>query len=249
MQKDDALTIALFRYQVVAPLTVINGERGSLKLAIRRRAAEFHNHPLKGPTRYTFATLEEWFYNYKNHGLEGLRPRPRKDRGRSRKIDDAMADEIEHLAEGRPYLDGPGLLKELSTRVEATKLPSLSTLYRFLRARGLDQRQAPARRDHRAFSFELAGDCWQSDVMYGPRLATREGTRRRVYLIAVLDDATRLVPHAQFYYEQHLRSLKDCFKQALLKRCVPVRFYVDYVPGNIIHVRCRVRLCGRPIAA
>ena len=32
---------------------------------------------------------------------------------------------------------------------------------------------------------------------------------------------------AEFYFEQALRSLKDCMKQALLKRGVPTRFYVD----------------------
>lgn len=243
MPEDEALEITLFRYQVIAPLLTLDGERGSLKTALRRRAAEPHIHPQKGPTRYAYATIEEWFYGYRTHGLDGLKPRPRKDRGQSRKIDDAVAEQIEQLAEGHPDLDGPGLLEELRVRVKAAGLPSLSTLYRFLRAKGLDQRQAPARRDHRAYAFDLAGDCWQSDVMYGPTLATRKGTRRRVYLLAVMDDATRLVPHAQFYFEQHLRSLKDCLKQALLKRGVPTRFYVDN--GKIFRSRMILQVGAR----
>lgn len=243
MQEDQATKIALFRYQVIAPLFTLDGTRGSLKIAIQRRAAEMHLHPCKGPTRYTYATIEEWFYHYRSHGLDALKPSPRKDRGQSRKIDDATADVIEQLAEGHPDLDGPGLLAELRTSVDPTQVPSLSTLYRFLHARGLDQRQAPARRDHRAYAFEFAGECWQSDVMYGPSLATREGTRRRVYLLAVMDDATRLVPHAQFYFEQHLRCLKDCLKQALLKRGVPVRFYCDN--GKIFRSRLMLQVGAR----
>jgi len=243
MPKDEALEIALFRFQVIAPMFTLDGERGSLKTAIRRRAAETHIHPQKGPTRYAYATIEEWYYAYRTDGLDGLQPRPRKDRGQSRKIDDLVAEEIEKLVDGHPELDGPGLLKELRTQVEEAKLPSISTLYRFLRARGLDQRQAPARRDHRAYAFDLAGDCWQSDVMYGPSLATREGRRRRVYLIAVMDDATRLVPHAQFYFEQHLRSLKHCLKQALMKRGVPHRFYVDN--GKIFRSRMILQVGAR----
>ena len=33
--------------------------------------------------------------------------------------------------------------------------------------------------------------------------------------------------HAQFYFAQDLESLKDCFKQAFLKRGIPERLYVD----------------------
>jgi hypothetical protein len=36
-----------------------------------------------------------------------------------------------------------------------------------------------------------------------------------------------LICHAQFYHEENLRSLKDCLKQALLKRGRPKRLYMD----------------------
>jgi putative transposase len=243
MPDEPAKHLALFRYQVIAPLLAWDGPRGTLRQAITALAARTHDHPYKGPVRLSFATIEEWLYLFKRNGFEGLLPRRRKDRGHSRKIDDALAETIEHLAEGRPELDGPGLLAELRTRFAADQLPSLSTLYRFLRARGLDQRKAPARRDHRAYAFEQAGDCWQADVMYGPTLATPSGTRRRTYLLAVLDDASRLVPHAQFYFHQHLRTLKDCLKQAFLKRGLPKRLYVDN--GRIFRSRLILHLGAR----
>ena len=53
------------------------------------------------------------------------------------------------------------------------------------------------------------------DIMYGPDLPTRKGTRRRTYLFAILDDATRLIAHAQFYFEQHLITLKDALNRLL----------------------------------
>jgi hypothetical protein len=112
-----------------------------------------------------------------------------------------------------------------------------------LRIRGLDQRRAPGRKDHRAFAFDLAGDCWQGDVMYGPALPTKDGERRKTYLLAILDDATRVIVHAEFYFEQHLRTLKDCLKQAMLKRGVPRRFYFDN--GQIFRSRLLLALCAR----
>jgi transposase InsO family protein len=171
-------------------------------------------------------------------------PAPRNDKRKSRAIDDALGEKIETLVKARPQLDGPGILAELQVGAgKADPLPSLSTLYRFLRARGLQTRRSPPRQDHRAYAFELAGDCWQCDVMYGPAVPTPEGKRRKTYLIAILDDATRLVVHGQFYFEQHLRSLKDCMKQGFKKRGLPRRFYVDQ--GKIFRSRMILLLSAR----
>jgi transposase InsO family protein len=184
-----------------------------------------HTHPQKGPIRIGLGTIEEWYYLYRKDGLPGLRPQARKDRGRSRGIDDPTAEAIQRLIEEHPDLDGPGVLAEL--RALSLPVPSLSTYYRFVKARGLDALKRAPRADHRAYAFELPGDCWECDVMYGPHLPGVDGRRRKTYLFAILDDATRLIAHAQFYYDQHLRALKDCLKQALLKRGLPKRFYVD----------------------
>lgn len=118
-------------------------------------------------------------YRYKRDGLDGLKPLPQMDRGRSRIITDELADMIETLAKSRPELDGPGIIAELRCCCNGDPLPSMTSLYRFLRARGLDQRAAPRRQDHRAYSYDLAGDCWQIDVMYGPALPIQQGTRRQ----------------------------------------------------------------------
>jgi putative transposase len=235
--------LALFRYAIIAPLLSITGPRGTQKREIEKLAQRQHNHPRRGPITIGAGTIEEWLLRYRRSGLDGLEDGRRSDLGKSRRIDDEVADAIVDLAEARPELDGPGLLAELGVVHSDAQTPSLSTLYRFLRVRGLDQRQAPTRKDHRAFAFDLAGDCWQGDVMYGPSLPTKDGGRRKTYLIAILDDASRLVVHAEFYFEQHLRSLKDCLKQAMLKRGVPRRFYFDN--GKIFRSRLLLALCAR----
>lgn len=235
--------VALFRYAIIAPLLATDGPRGTLKREIGKLTAKPHEHPRRGAISVGAGTIEEWLLRYRRGGLDGLEDSRRSDLGKSRRIDAATGDAIADLAESRPELDGPGLLAELSTSRAGATLPSLATLYRFLRARGLDQRRAPTRKDHRAFAFDLAGDCWQGDVMYGPTLPTKDGQRRKTYLIAILDDASRVIVHAEFYFEQHLRSLKDCLKQALLKRGVPRRFYFDN--GQIFRSRLLLALCAR----
>jgi putative transposase len=46
-------------------------------------------------------------------------------------------------------------------------------------------------------------------------------------LRAILDDASRLIPHAQFYASQGLDACLDCLRQAVAARGVPVRLYMD----------------------
>ena len=46
-------------------------------------------------------------------------------------------------------------------------------------------------------------------------------------LHAILDDASRLIPHAQFYPSQGLDACLDCLRQAVAARGVPVRLYMD----------------------
>lgn len=236
--------VALFRYEVIASLLLIEPGKAGVGAAIRALSERTFDHPSRGRVRLGYGTIEEWLYLYRKGGLAALTVRARRDAGKSRRIDDEVAERIEELAQAKEPLDGPGILAELGAD-EATKdrVPSLSTLYRFLRSRGLDLSRPAAAKDHRAFAFDLAGDCWQVDVMYGPSLATRAGRRRRTYLIAVLDDATRVVAHGQFYFEQHLRSLKDALKQAFLKRGLPRRLYADQ--GRIFKSRPLLAVCAR----
>ena len=49
----------------------------------------------------------------------------------------------------------------------------------------------------------------------------------QAYLHAILDDASRLIPHAQFYPHQGLEACLDCLRQAVAARGLPVRLYMD----------------------
>jgi len=118
-----------------------------------------------------------------------------------------------------------------------------SDAYRFLRTRGIDLARTPPSTDHRAFAFDRAADCWQVDVMYVPSIATNTGTRRKTYPIVVVDGATRLVAHAEFEFEPHLRSLKDALKQAFFKRGLPRRRYTD--DGKVFRSRLLLAVCAR----
>jgi transposase InsO family protein len=106
------------------------------------------------------------------------------------------------------------------------------TLRRHLARRGAtayqllaDQRPKPYRR----FQRSHFGDLWQGDAMDGPYLPdpAKPDKQRQVFLFAFFDDHSRLVPHAQFYWNEQLPRMEDCFKRAILRYGRPLAIYVD----------------------
>ena len=62
--------------------------------------------------------------------------------------------------------------------------------------------------------------------MHGPAAAADRRQRRTCYLIAFLDDATRLCPFAAFARAENTTAFLPVFKQALIRRGLPQRLYV-----------------------
>jgi transposase InsO family protein len=114
--------------------------------------------------------------------------------------------------------------------VDAEQYLAESTVWRLLRREGLMQPSEQAAVDRRRFEAELPNDLWQSDVMHGPSV-TVDGKNRKAYLIAFIDDMSRLICHAQFYLSENLNSYLDALRQALLTRGLPRKLYVDNGPA------------------
>jgi transposase InsO family protein len=101
-----------------------------------------------------------------------------------------------------------------------------SSVHRLLKREGLNRPAEQKAEDRRKFEAELANEIWQSDVMHGPMARVGE-KMRKTYLIAFLDDHSRLVPHGEFYLSEGLVCFLDAFEKCLLKRGLPRKLYVD----------------------
>src|SRR5690606_30675932 len=75
--------------------------------------------------------------------------------------------------------------------------------------------------------FEEAGELWMSDVMHGPAVPDERRRKRKTYLIGLLDDATRVVSYAAFAQSENTAALLPVLEQAVRRRGIPKRLYVD----------------------
>jgi transposase InsO family protein len=117
---------------------------------------------------------------------------------------------------------------ELAGIAEGVQLAP-ATVHRLLSRHGLMEKkpQQPSSKDRRRFAYERAGELWMSDVMHGPAVTAEGGRKRKSYLIALLDDATRVVPFAAFALAENTAAFLPVLQQAILRRGVPKRLYVD----------------------
>ncbi len=227
---DKAEKTALFRYGLIAPLVLETLPRGELTRRAQEIAARLYDIPYSGRRSLSVDTLLDWALRYRQDGFPALVPKARQDRGQMRAVPPETAALIERLKRENPHRTGTALLRELALTSEQNKAGlSSSTLYRFLRARGLTERQLLLDKTtaHKKYEAQSANQIWQSDMLFGPWVERPGGGKRQVFLQATLDDASRLIPHAQFYPDQGLNSFLDCLRQAIAARGVPTRLYMD----------------------
>ena len=230
---DPAEKIALFRYGLIAPLVLETLPRGELTRRAQEIAARLYDFPHSTRRQVSVDTLLDWALRYRRNGLPALAPRPRHDRGQLRVITEQTAALLERLKRENPHRTGTALLQQLALAGHHPQQPAVSpaTLYRFLRARGLTARQLlrdqAAAAAHKKYEAQFANQIWQSDLLFGPWVERPGGGKRQVFLQAALDDASRLIPHAQFYPHQGLEGFLDCLRQAVAARGLPTRLYMD----------------------
>lgn len=235
MNDEQKQQVAIFRFGVisdfVSPTRLAWGERARL---IKHKCERQWQIPFSSRTRLSPATIRSWIRAYEKSGqqIESLYPHSRSDRGQARAVDPETTLALIGLRKEMPQATVKGLIRTAQQRgvLDAEKFLAESTLWRLLKREGLMERTEKTAVDRRRFEAELPNDIWQSDVMHGPAVSV-EGKKRKTYLIAFLDDMSRLICHAQFYLSENLDSYLDSLRQALLTRGLPRKLYVDNGPA------------------
>lgn len=229
------------------------------------RALHLASQRLWGGQSYSASTLESWYYEFRAHGFAALQRKPRKDKGTRKALGPEAAQALLAMRRQHPHLKIKVLVRQLVEKgTLSTGTFSLPTVYRLLAEHGLDCRSAKNNPHLQNVptgptkSFECArpNELWMTDCMFGPTLKLSSGALVQTRLFALLDDCSRLVPHAQYYDSEKLASFLDCLRQALARRGFPEKLYTDRgkiftsYHLQIICANLGVRLChAKPYAA
>lgn len=198
---------------------------------------------------FTWRTISTWWYRYKVNGITGVQSRHRSDKGIPRKITpeellEAINAALPHFRQKRfnkmelfRFCIANGLLSK--NRISQT------TFFRLIREYDLLNIDAEKTSKIRmAFSMQYANELWQADTMFGPHVKDRLNNKSTaVKLIAFIDDASRVLCHGEFFFEENTASMVKAIRSAFYKRGVPEQLYVDN--GSIYSGAELTLICAR----
>lgn len=225
LDENTRTAIALKRFSLISP--VINGQVKNNKAYFSEVTAEKIEMPHYGYKHYSPKTIENWYCEYLKGGLDSLKPSTRGDKGGSRKIDFDTKENILTYLNKYPKAPKTVIYDMLITdNVIKSDSISLSSFYRFLKNTPKESILADETPEMKRFSHQFINELWQTDVMYGPYIKVGK-KKKQTYLFAYIDDASRLITHAEFRFLQNYESLRHSFKEAILKRGIPKLLYTD----------------------
>jgi len=222
--------IALFRYGLIADLIHLKrGERGLYK-KLREKAAQEWDIPGTLRRKVEAETIRGWLADYRRGGFDALVPKVRCDAGSGRAIPQDICDLLCETKEQHADFSVKLVIDDVTSKrtIPEGVVLAPSTVHRILSRAGLMQKKQgePTTKDRRRFAYEKAGELWMSDVMHGPAVATA-GRQGKTYLLATIDDATRMVPYAAFAFSENASAFLTVLEQGIRRRGIPKRLYVD----------------------
>jgi transposase InsO family protein len=232
---DDKL---LQRYELIAPLLNENID------AFERRRLRAQIMESSGKSE---RSLRRYIKNYKDNGYKSLAVIPRSDKGSLREVPEVAVDEAVKLRQELAsrsvrriieILEGEKIIKPGEVKRSSLNRHLIQRGYGAAQLRAEGKAAKPASR----FERKRRNDLWQLDVKYGNKVDA-DGGKKKTYLLTLIDDHTRMPMHSEWYSNQRLPILEDCFRKALLKFGKPTAALVDH--GKIFVSKWFKLACAR----
>jgi transposase InsO family protein len=219
----------------------------------------FHDETSGRDYRFTWRTIESWLYRFKKYGITSMDKKTRSDKNSYRKVQlNELAEAINDVLPTLRFNKTGVILKMalyrklLEQNYFSRSQLSQTSFYRMVRENDLlDIEQTKKLRQ--SFSMQFANELWQADTLYGPSIKQADGQWKKTFLIAFIDDASRVITHGEFFYADNTENMLDAFKSALFKRGKPQRLYFDngsnYKSNEILQacVRLDIHLSHAPV--
>jgi putative transposase len=215
---------ALWRFSLIAPL--LHRAAGvSLTAMARQLATEVKTAPTGELVLVAPETLLRWLRRYEAGGVPALEDQVRSDRGTSRALSAELVRRIQDLADDKPAWTVAAIHRHLQR--ELGRAVPIKPIYRLLKGR----RRTPPGEAHRKRPVGIPQILWLADTMHGPAVYGPRRKKRKSYLIAIFDDASRLVVGSAFTTADTTEALMPILREAVLARGLPHRLLVDNGPN------------------
>lgn len=228
MDQEKQHNIALMRYSVISP--VISGlweDYSSLTAFFNDASAKGVLAPDGSVKHFAPQTIERWYRSYKKGGFDALIPTGRVDQGLPRKLDAELQEQIKYLKSNYPRMSASAIHRQLRANgsIKAGSV-SESTVSRYVNQLALEMKTT-TNRDMRRYERPHINEVWCGDSSVGPYLKTSDGKKHKVYIIALIDDASRFIVGIDVFFNDNFVNLMSVMKSAVAKYGRPQMFNFD----------------------
>lgn len=228
MEQDKKHDIALMRYSVISPLiTGLQEDYPSLDAFFRDASLKGITAPDGSVRRYAPGTIEKWYRAYKQGGFDALLPTGRSDAGKPRKLDDGIQEHIRYLKTNYPRMSAAAIYRQLQDNgsIRHGEI-SESTINRYINLLALELKTT-TNQDMRRYERPHINEVWCGDSSVGPCLKTPDGKKHKLYIIALIDDASRFITGIDIFFNDNFVNLMSVMKSAVAKYGRPKLFNFD----------------------
>lgn len=228
MEQEKMQAVALMRYSAIAPLiTGLQEDYPSRDAFFRDASSKGVTAPDGSVKHYAPGTIEKWYYSYKESGFDGLLPSGRSDLGKPRKLDEALKEQIRYLKTKYPRISASAIFRQLRDNGSiAYGELSESTVTRYLKLLAAE-RKTSTNHDMRRYERPHINEVWCGDSSVGPYLRTADGQKRKVFIIALIDDASRFIVGIDLFFNDNFVNLMSVMKSSVAKYGRPQLFNFD----------------------
>lgn len=226
MTNEEREQIALFRYGIISPMISGMIEYKSVKDGLEKVGSREYEHPNGKRVRYSPTSIERWYYTYKKKGFEGLKPQKRKDEGGIRKLDKEIIEVIEHYVKEYPRLPATSIYEALMRNhyIVSGEI-SYSCINRYVKKIKKEERVI-TKQELKRYEAENVNDIWSCDTTYSFKI-NDEGIRKRMYIIAIIDDASRAIVGIGSFFEDNYVNFMSVLKRAVKRYGKPKILNLD----------------------
>lgn len=222
----EQMEVAQMRFGIIAPLVQGTYPDASMAAYCRRVAETPQKLPDGRVFQYKPKTVAKWYQLYEKGGMEALVPRARCDKGGTRVIPEEAEREIHRFRKEYPRLNATQIREKLVQDGTLPATVSVSTIQRYIKRNGLKSPEDVAIKDRKAYEEAYFGGMWQADTCYLPYIR-ENGKSRRVYLLMILDDHSRMIVGGRLYYQENAANFQKTLKDAIAAYGIPNKLYVD----------------------
>ncbi len=217
MEEKTRTDIALFRYGILAPLIQRQVEDKRPWVYFKQASKKKYEYIDGTYKSITTCTMVRWYKTYLKEGFDGLKPIRRADIGTSRKMNADIDNLIAYYTSEYPRLPATQIYQRLLDKGDITKQEiSLSTITRAVKKHKASKDLLPLV-ERRRYEKENINEVWYGDTTYGPYINVN-GENKRVFIIALIDDASRLITGCEAFFEDNYINLMKVLKSAISSR-------------------------------